>query len=63
MVHLSTRTVNNILHNFVLHEIITCNNRDPPSIDSSIRRSIQYNNEAYERFKRSNNSSQHFENF
>lgn len=63
MVHLSTRTVNNILPNFVPHEIITCNDRDPPSIDSSIRRSIQYNNEAYERFKRSNNSSQHFENF
>ena len=30
---------------------------------SSIRRLIQDKNEAYKRFKRSNNNSQHFENF
>ena len=32
-------------------------------IDSSIRRFIRDKNEAYKRFKRSNNKSQHFENF
>ena len=34
------RTIKDILHNFILHEIITCDDRDPPSIDSSIWRLI-----------------------
>ena len=63
MVHLFNRTIKNILHNFIPHEIITCDDRDPPWIDSSIKRLIQDKNEAYKRFKRSNNNSQHFENF
>ena len=99
MVHLFNRTIKNTLH-FIPHEIITCDDRDPPSInpsrhttsfqrlydvyttsatsyrrrinvettscvywDSSIRRLIQDKNEAYKRFKRSNNNSQYFENF
>ena len=36
---------------------------DPPWIDSSRRRLIQNKNEAYRRFKRSNNNSQDFQNF
>ena len=52
-----------ILHNFIKHEMITCDDRDPPWIDSSIRGLIQIKNEAYKYFKRSNNSSQHCENF
>ena len=63
MVHLFNRTTKNILHNFIPPEIITCVDRDPPWINSSIRRLIQYKNEAYKRFKRSNNKSQYFENF
>ena len=56
MVHLLSRTIKNILQNFILHEIITCDYRDPPLINSSIKRLIQDKNEAYKRFKRSNNS-------
>ena len=63
MVHSFNRTIKNILHNFILHEIITCNDRDPPWINSSIRRLIQDKNEAYRPFQRSNNNSQYFENF
>ena len=50
-------------HNFIPHEIITYDDKDPPWIDSSIRRLIQHTNEAYKRFKRSNKKSQCFENF
>ena len=63
MVHLFNRTIKNILHNFIPHETITCDDRDPPWINSSIRRLIQDKNEAYKRFKRSNNNNQYFENF
>ena len=63
MVNLFNRTIKNILHNFIPHEIITCDDRDPPWINSSIKRLIQAKNEAYKRFKRSNNNSQYFENF
>ena len=51
------------LHNFVLYKAITCDDRDPPRINSSIRRLIQDKKEACKRFKRSNNNSQHFRNF
>ena len=64
MVHLFKRTIKNILRNFIPHEIITCDDRDGPWINSSIRCLIQDKNEAYKRFKRSsNNNSQYFENF
>ena len=63
MVHLFNRTIKNILHNFIPHEIIICGDRDPPWINSSIRRLIQDKNEAYKRFKRNNNNSQYFGNF
>ena len=63
MVHLFNRTIKNMLHNFIPHEVITCDDRDPPWINSSIKRLIQAKNEAYKRFKRSHNNSQYFENF
>ena len=63
MVHLFNRTIKNILRNFIPHETTTCDDRDPPWINCSIRRLIQDKNEAYKRFKRSNNNNQYFENF
>ena len=59
MLHLFNRTIKKTLHNFIPQKIITCYDRDPPWIDSSIRRLIQDKNEAHKRLKRSNNS-QHF---
>ena len=63
MVHLFNRTIKNILRNFIPHETITCDDRDPLWINSSIRSLIQDKNEAYKRFKRSSNNNQYFENF
>ena len=63
MVHLFNRTIKNILHNFIPHGTITCHDRDPAWINNSIKCLIQDKNEAYKRFKRSNNNSQHFESF
>ena len=63
MFHLFNRTIKNILHNFIPHETITCDDRDPPWINSSIRRLIQDKNEAHKRYKRSNNNSQYSGNF
>ena len=63
MVHLFNRTIENILHNFIPHETITCDDKDPLWIISSIRRLIQDKTEAYKRFKRSNNNNQYFGNF
>ena len=63
MVHLFNRTIKNILHNFVLLQIIPCDDRDPPWDDSSMRRLIQDRNEADMLFKRSNNNCQLFEKF
>ena len=63
MIHLFNRTIKNILRNFIPHETITCDERDPPWINSSIRHLIQDKNEAYKRFKRSSNNNQYFENF
>ena len=63
MVSLFNRTIKNILYNFISHETIASDDKDPPWINSSIRRLLQDKNEAYKRFKRSNNNNQYFENF
>ena len=63
MVDLFNRTIKIILPNFILHEIITCDDRDPLWINISIKHLIQDKNEAYKHFKRSNNNSQYFESF
>ena len=42
MVHLFNKIIKNILHNFILDEIITCHDRDPPCINSSMKRLIQH---------------------
>ena len=51
MVHLFNRTIKNILHDFIPHEIITCDDRDPSWIDNSIKRLIRDKNEAYKPLK------------
>ena len=63
MIHLFNRTIKDILRNFIPHETMTCDDRDPPWINSSIRHLIQEKNEAYKHFKRRNNNNQYFENF
>ena len=57
------RAIKNILHNFISHETITCDDKDPPSINISIRCLMQNKNDACKRFKRKNINNQYFENF
>ena len=40
-VHLFNQTIKNILYNFIQHETVTCNDRDPPRINSKIKGLIQ----------------------
>ena len=49
MVHLFNKTINNILHNLIPHEKITCDYRYPSWIKSLIRRLIQDKNESHKR--------------
>ena len=37
LVHLFNRTIKNILHNFIPHETITCDDKDPSWIDNSVK--------------------------
>ena len=40
-VYLFNQTIKNILHNFIPHETVTCDDRDPPWITSKIKGLIQ----------------------
>ena len=57
MVSLFNRTIKNILYNFISHETIASDDKDPPWINSSIRRLVQDKNEAYKCFERRNSNS------
>ena len=50
MIHLFKITIKIILYNFILQEIIKCDNGDPPWIGNSIRCLIQ-DKEVYKGFK------------
>ena len=63
MFHLSDRIIKNLLRSFITHKIVTCDERNAPWIDNSIRCLIQNENEAYKRLKRENDNCQHFEDF
>ena len=52
-----------MLYNFISHETIVSDDKDPPWINSSIRRLLQDKNEAYKCFERRNSNSQYFEYF
>ena len=41
MVHLFNKTIKNILSNYIPHEKITCDDRDPPWVNSKIKQLIQ----------------------
>ena len=41
MVYLFNKTIKNILSNYIPHETITCDDRDPPWINNKIKQLIQ----------------------
>ena len=61
MVHLFNKTIKNILSNYIHHETITCDDGDPPWINSKIKQLIQKINNAYRIYILSNKNPQMFE--
>ena len=61
MVHLFNKTIKNILSNYIPHETITCDDRDPPWINSKIKQLIQEINNTYRIYILSNKNPQIFE--
>ena len=47
MVSLFNKTIKNIFSNFILHETVTCHDRDPPWINNNIEQLIQEKNDTY----------------
>ena len=45
-VNLFNKTIKNIIRNYILHETITCDDRDPPWINKDIKELIHDKNEA-----------------
>ena len=46
-VNLFNKTIKNITRNYILHETITCNDRDPPCINKGIKELIYEKKQAY----------------
>ena len=47
MVFLFNKTIKNIFSNFIPHETVTCDDRDPPWINNNIKQLIQEKNDTY----------------
>ena len=47
MVFLFKKTIKNIFSNFIPHETVTCEDRDPPWINNNIKQLIQEKNNTY----------------
>ena len=46
-VNLFNKTIKNIIRNYIPHETITCDDRDPPCINKEIKKLIHEKNKAY----------------
>ena len=62
-VHLFNQTMKNILSNFVTHETVICDDRDPPWINSKIKGLIQEKNIAKKCYFQNNEDIQLFRRF
>ena len=58
-----TETLLNIIHNFILHERIVCDDRDPPWMNNEIKKLISDKNLAYKSYCRFNRDVFLFEKF
>ena len=48
MVFLFNRTIKNILSNYIRHEIIICDDRDPPWLNNRVNELITQKNDAFQ---------------
>ena len=62
-VHLFNQTIKNILYNFIPHENVVCDNRDPPWINSKIKGLIQEKNIARKCYFQNTKDIQLFQRF
>ena len=62
-VHIFNATIKNILSNYIPHEKITCDDRDPRWINKNIKQLILEKNEAYKSHLRSNKFLHFFNHF
>ena len=60
MVSVCNTTIKNIMANFIPHETIICDDRDPPWINNRIKTSIYERNSLYKDYRK-NNDTQNFE--
>ena len=57
------KTIKNIMSNYIPHETIICDDRDPPWINKDIRKLISDKNHAYKSYIRNDKSLQFFNQF
>ena len=62
-VHLFNKTIRNILSNFIPHETITFDDRDPPWINNQVKHLINEKNAVYKNYLKNNKSNQSFATF
>ena len=61
MVSSFNRTITNILSNYIPHETITCDDKDPPWFNKNIKQLVQEKNNAYKSYILSDKNPQTFE--
>ena len=62
-VNILNATIKNILPNYIPHETIMCDDRDPPWINKNIKQLILEKNQAYKSYLRSNKFLQFLNHF
>ena len=55
-VNLFNKTIKNIIRNYIAHETITCDDRDPPSINKKIKELIHDKDQAYKSYRQNKNN-------
>ena len=59
-VYLVNKTIKNVVSNYIFHETIICNDRNPPWMYKNIKKLINYKNHAYTSYRQNENSSSTF---
>ena len=57
-VSIFNETILNVLSNYIPHETLTCDDKDPPWFNSRIKSLLQDKNKLYKDFRRSNSNAQ-----
>ena len=58
MIDICTKTVQNTLSNFISHQAITIDDKDPPWCNSKIKSLLQEKNKIYKNFRKERNNIQ-----